>query len=133
MEKIAGAMIVRQQQILLGKRSATRQVYPGIWDIFGGHMEAGESPEQTLQRELTEELGITITAWKYIETLNEPGGNRFGKIVYHWYLVTEWDGVPTNVQPEEHDYIQWFSRDEALRLDFPDPAYYRLFTDALSS
>ena len=131
MIEIVGAMIVRQKQILLGKRSATRAVYPGIWDIFGGHMEAGESPEQTLQRELAEELGITITVWSYVETLIEPGGNRYGKLIYHWYLVTGWDGVPTNVQPEEHDHIQWFALDEALQLDFPDPAYHRLFTAAL--
>jgi 8-oxo-dGTP diphosphatase len=132
MQQIVGAMIVSKQQILLGKRSATRAVYPGIWDIFGGHMEAGESPEQTLQRELAEELGITITEWRYIETLHEPGGSKYGKIEYHWYLVTGWDGTPINVQPEEHDYIQWFSLEDALRLDFLDPAYYRLLRDAMT-
>lgn len=132
MEEIVGAMIVQHQQILLGKRSATRQIYPGIWDIFGGHMEAGESPEQTLQRELHEELGITTTAWKYVETLAEPPQSPYGEIKFYWYLVTGWTGTPTNMQPEEHDHIKWFLLDEALRLDFPHPAYSRLFTGALS-
>ncbi len=34
----------------------------GMWGIFGGHMEQGETPEETAIREIEEELGLVLTA-----------------------------------------------------------------------
>ena len=34
--------------------------FPNHWDLFGGHLEAGETPEQALVREVKEELGIEL-------------------------------------------------------------------------
>jgi 8-oxo-dGTP diphosphatase len=67
--EVVAALIVQSQKILLGLRSATRVFYPDVWDMFGGHVEPGERHEETLVRELQEELGITPTQWKYLETL----------------------------------------------------------------
>jgi len=49
-------------RIFLAKRAACHHSYPGVWDLPGGHCEPGESQEQTLTRELQEELGITPNA-----------------------------------------------------------------------
>jgi len=56
--EVAAALIIQSQKILLGLRSASRTFYPNVWDVFGGHMESGERQEETLVRELEEELGI---------------------------------------------------------------------------
>ncbi|MBU8975723.1 NUDIX domain-containing protein [Lysobacter sp. MMG2] len=53
-----GALLVRQDRILLGRRSDDCDWLAGAWDVFGGHVEAGESGEQAIARELAEELGI---------------------------------------------------------------------------
>ena len=42
------------------RRSVTRRVLPGIWDIVGGHIEAGETLEEALAREIEEETGWTL-------------------------------------------------------------------------
>ncbi len=53
-----GAFIVSDGRVLLGLRAHDRDFYPGVWDVFGGHVEVGESKEAALRRELDEELGI---------------------------------------------------------------------------
>jgi len=70
--EVVSALIIRSQKILLGLRSSTRAFYPDVWDMFGGHVEPGETHEQTLVRELQEELGITPTRWTYLEMLKLP-------------------------------------------------------------
>jgi 8-oxo-dGTP diphosphatase len=36
-------------------------LYPGLWGLFGGHIEAGETPEIAVVREVIEEIGFEIT------------------------------------------------------------------------
>lgn len=52
-------VINRQGQLFIQKRTATKDIYPGYWEVAaGGVVLAGESYEQSAQRELAEELGI---------------------------------------------------------------------------
>ena len=127
--KVVAALIIQAGRILLGRRSETRAFYPKVWDVFGGHMEIGESLEQTLVRELQEELGIIPTAWMYAETLNNPSVG----LTAHLYLVTEWSGDIRNRQLEEHSAIRWFSLAEATQLDLADPSYPILFARYLGN
>ena len=127
-EVVAG-LIIQSQRILLGQRSATREFYPDVWDVFGGHMEPGEGQEETLVRELREELGITPTEWTFVEMLTKPSE----QLTVHLYLVTAWRGTPFNRQPEEHSVIHWFSLAEATQLRLADPSYPMLFERYLAS
>jgi len=42
--------------------------YPNHWDLFGGHVEKGETPEIALVREVQEELGIELTGYTKFKT-----------------------------------------------------------------
>lgn len=121
--EVVAALIIQSGRILLGQRPSIRAFYPGVWDVFGGHIEPGEGHEQTLVRELQEELGITPTGWKYLETLLEPAE----ELTVHLYLVTAWTGTPGNLQPEEHEAIRWFTLAAAQQLYLADPMYPTLF------
>ena len=64
----------------------------GYWEFPGGKIEAGETHFQALQRELIEELGITITngtPWRTIEHVYPHA-----HVLLHFIIVTEWDGEP---------------------------------------
>jgi 8-oxo-dGTP diphosphatase len=68
-----GVLIRPDGDFLLTSRPAGK-VYEGYWEFPGGKLEAGETVEQALQRELHEELGITIgpaALWK-VELVDYP-------------------------------------------------------------
>ena len=127
--EVVAALIIQSDMILLGRRSSTRAFYPDVWDVFGGHVEPGEHREQTLVRELEEEIGVTATEWTYLETLNVPSD----QLTMHLYLVTAWSGIIVNRQPEEHSAIGWFSLAQATQLDLAHPSYPMLFARYLAS
>jgi 8-oxo-dGTP diphosphatase len=130
---LVAALIIHSNRILLGKRSASRAFYPNVWDVFGGHIEPGEQPDQTLVRELQEELGITPTQWMDVETILGSVPGRDDDLLAHFYCVTAWRGTPSNRQLHEHSTIQWFSYVEAVQLDLADPVYPRLFAQCLQT
>jgi 8-oxo-dGTP pyrophosphatase MutT (NUDIX family) len=129
--EVVAALIVHAERILLGQRSPDRLFYPGVWDVFGGHVEPGEQQDETLVRELQEELGITPTRWTYVETITSPpsvsDGDSSEELIVHLYLVTAWSGTPENLQLDEHSTIGWFSLAEAVQLPLANPGYPDLF------
>lgn len=54
----ATAVVIKDQKILVGKRNIKGEPFYGEWDFFGGYMQKNETPEETLKRELKEELGV---------------------------------------------------------------------------
>ena len=133
MHTVVAAMIVESQKILLGQRAPTRTFYPNVWDVFGGHIEPGEHEHQTLVRELQEELGITPTKWRHVETLVDSVPERNEEVQCHLYLVLDWTGTPVNRQLHEHTSIQWFSLTQAIQLELAHPAYPQWFARVLAS
>jgi 8-oxo-dGTP diphosphatase len=132
---IVAGVLCRQGRLLLGKRSAHRRAYPGVWDLPGGHVEADETVEVALVRELREELGVTATAWRELGMFRAPamGDERGHTLRMHVFLVTTWRGEPRNLQPDEHDEIAWRTPDEAAGLPLAYDGYPALFRAALEA
>jgi 8-oxo-dGTP diphosphatase len=126
----AGALLVRENEILLAKRSRDRAFYPGVWDVVGGHCEAGETPADTLTRELEEELGIRPLAFTEVGVLGEPEPAKYGDARYHIFAVRAWSGTPRLLNTE-HSEVRWVKLDKALRLPLAHPDYGRLFRTVL--
>ena len=123
---VVAGILVRDGKVLLCRRSAERDWYPGVWDLPGGHIETHESAAQALIRELHEELGVSVA---------EPLGDRLARIVTDtfdmqvWKLET-WSGDPTNLLFEEHDEVGWFTWEEAAALPLADDSYGDLLAQA---
>jgi mutator protein MutT len=110
-----GGILLSQGRILLGKRRSDR-LYPDIWDIFGGHIEEGETKEDTLKRELEEEIGIIVRDFEFIEIYQDQDPTYGIDYIHHIYLVRSWDGTPENRVPREHEEIRWFTKEETMGL-----------------
>ena len=84
-----GVLLQPDGRFLLTSRPPGK-VYAGYWEFPGGKLEAGETVEQALRRELTEELGVTIgpaSVWKVTEH-DYP----HALVRLHWCKVWEWSG-----------------------------------------
>lgn len=70
MHQVATALIFDcNGQLLIYLRDEKPDIsYPGYWDLFGGRVEPGETPEQALIREVEEELGILIDNYSLFKT-----------------------------------------------------------------
>jgi 8-oxo-dGTP diphosphatase len=96
-----GVLIDAQGNFLLTSRPKGK-VYAGYWEFPGGKLEAGESVEQALRRELHEELGIAIGAaqpWK-VELMDYP----HARVRLHFCKVFDWTG---EFQMREQQTMAW--------------------------
>lgn len=96
-----GVLIASDGRFLLTSRPPGK-VYAGYWEFPGGKLEAGETVEQALRRELQEEIGVTIAAahrWK--ETLVDY---PHGLVRLHFCKVYEWTG---ELQMHEGQQFGW--------------------------
>lgn len=113
--RLVGAVLVRDGRILLGRRSPWKQICPGLWDVIGGHVEAQETYEDALRRELREELRVSPTSFRMI-------GER--QLTTHAeiriYRVDAWEGGEPRLNNDEHVSLAWFTIAEACNL--PDLA-----------
>lgn len=84
-----GVLLLPQGHFLLTSRPAGK-VYAGYWEFPGGKLEAGETVAQALQRELHEELGITVSRvqpWK-VEVVDYP----HALVRLHFCKILDWRG-----------------------------------------
>ncbi|MDP9898571.1 NUDIX domain-containing protein [Variovorax ginsengisoli] len=89
-EVAVGILIRAQDDALLLSTRPEGKPYAGYWEFPGGKLEAGETVEAALRRELHEELGITIAdaeVWKVTEH-DYP----HALVRLHWCRVRQWDG-----------------------------------------
>jgi mutator protein MutT len=126
---VVAAILLRADQVLLCHRSPRRRWYPDVWDFPGGHVEPGERPEDALRREVAEELGAELEDVDGDPVLHlvEPR-DRLDLTVW---VARRWRGDIVNRQPEEHDAIGWFGKEQLGELTFADPVYPGLLRDLL--
>jgi 8-oxo-dGTP diphosphatase len=86
------------------------------WEFPGGKVEAGESPEQALVRELDEELGICATVGQEITAIRHNYRNG-GAIHIQFFAIEGFEGELRNVV--FHD-MQWSTFDRLPDYDFLD-------------
>ena len=128
-EVAVGVLIQPDGQFLLTSRPPGK-VYAGYWEFPGGKLEAGESVEEALRRELQEEIGITIGAvhpWK-VEMVDYPHAlvrlnfckvfDWQGELQMHEGQLSSWQSLPVQVAPVlpgTVPVLAWFAQEREVQ------------------
>ena len=109
---VAAGIIWKDGQFLAARRPEGKP-RAGYWEFPGGKQEPGETIEETLARELKEELGITcvtIAPWQVVSH-TYPDLH----VTLHFMHVTEYAGEPV---PHDGQELVWVTPEEACFLPF---------------
>ena len=99
----AAALVDIDGRVLICKRPAGKNM-AGLWEFPGGKVEAGETPEACLVRELHEELGIKVTEVCLAPFVFASHGYEHMHLLMPLYLCRRWEGFVT---AREHAALAW--------------------------
>jgi len=107
---VAVAMIDPDGRVLLARRPEGKSM-AGLWEFPGGKVEAGETPEAALDRELREELGVEICVPCLAPLSFASHAYDDFHLFMPLYSLRKWDGI---ARPLEGQELAWV-RPEHLR------------------
>jgi 8-oxo-dGTP diphosphatase len=110
--KVTAAILEKDGRIIIAQRKS-KDYLAGKWEFPGGKIEAGETPEECLARELKEEFDIEVSV-----------GNFLGSNIHHYDHIsielmafrTFWDGG--QITSTDHMDYQWVTVEQLAEFDF---------------
>lgn len=81
----------------------------GTWSTPGGWMRHGESPEQTVDRELFEETGVTMRKPRLVTVTNDIFVDDDVHSVTLWFVAQWWHGHGVIKEPDKFTELRWVS------------------------
>ncbi len=103
-----------ERQVLLAKRNA-KQHQGGLWEFPGGKVDTNEDHFSALQRELQEELGITIQNSQFFQEIKFDYSDK--QVALNFYLISEYTG---NEHGAEGQPLEWVRLSELKNYSFPE-------------
>ena len=109
---VVAGIIINQNKILIGKRK-DKDIGGGKWEFPGGKIEVGETNSEALERELYEELGISVKIGK--ELMNYE--HLFKTTIYNitFMEITDYEG---EIRNNAHSEIKWVKFSKLPEYDF---------------
>tara|TARA_Y100000817_G_scaffold108336_1_gene84815 strand:+ start:573 stop:989 length:417 start_codon:yes stop_codon:yes gene_type:complete len=111
---VVAGVISKEGKVLLGQRPEGSSL-PGVWEFPGGKIEANESPEMALKRELEEELGIDAQVGPLLLSTTHQYGDV--GIIILFFKVDYWKGEP---RTHHHNGLRWVTKKEFQEIQLPD-------------
>ena len=110
--EVVGAAIIKEDKVLVMQRS-NQMTLPGMWEFPGGKVEANETEQEALIREIKEELSVTINILDYIDEASYD--YDFGTVQLKVYTA---EIISGQIALEEHSDGKWVTADELKNIDW---------------
>jgi (d)CTP diphosphatase len=110
--QVIAAVIQKDGRFLLGKRSPHKNSAPAYWCPVSGRIEANETQEQAVSREVLEEVGLVVRA---IEKVGEFDTHD-GSALIHWWKVEILSGT-AKLMNNEHSELRWVTIEDMQKLE----------------
>jgi 8-oxo-dGTP diphosphatase len=107
------AVVERDGAVLLTRRPRGAHL-EGYWEFPGGRIEAGETPESCLIRELREELGVEVRVGERLAVLDHTYPEK--RVILHCHRCEIVSGEP---RPLASEALQWARRDDLAAIRLP--------------
>jgi 8-oxo-dGTP diphosphatase len=111
----ACALVDADGRVLIAQRPQGKPM-AGLWEFPGGKVEHGERPEETLTRELKEELGITVSEACLAPLVFASHGYPDFHLLMPLYVCRRWDGTVT---PREAQQLVWVKPNRLRDYEMP--------------
>jgi len=111
MIEVVAAFLMQENKVLIARRKAPPRL-AGKWEFPGGKVEMGETPEESLAREMEEEFGIRIAVGPYsADSFHHQAEHSFHIRAYRATWLTG------QLVPVAHDRCAWAGPDTLLSYD----------------
>jgi 8-oxo-dGTP diphosphatase len=111
----ACALIDADGRVLIAQRPPQKAM-AGLWEFPGGKVESGERPEETLIRELREELAITVQEACLAPFTFASHTYPDFQLLMPLYVCRRWEGT---VVAQEHSALKWVKPRELAQYPMP--------------
>jgi len=119
---LVGGAIFRDGRLLLLRRLDSKKFFPGNWEIPGGKVDFGESPETAVLREIKEETGLDAKIERVFHTWSciiERKGVQEHCVEID-FLLSVTDFTKIQLSPDEHSEFKWVSGKEMPKPMSPE-------------
>ncbi len=110
----AGVILNSSREVLIALRPKNKH-QGGLWEFPGGKVEAGETIQQALARELLEEINLTVLESTRMLVVDHDYGDK--RVKLEAWLVTQHTGIP---EGREGQHITWVNIDDLDAYTFPE-------------
>lgn len=110
--RVVAAIIKRDDKHLITRRGPSSHL-AGFWEFPGGKIEPGETPEESLMREIKEELDITISVGAFFMENNHIYPSKKIKLIAFFCEIAE-----GQITLKDHDSFEWVSREQFGNYQF---------------